>query len=117
MLDDSMKSVMHERQSGWFLKSRGLSASVSFLSLPLPSLFSRGNYLPLNPTETLATQATGSVSFLALSYPLFLILALAPISRGQNTVPVPFLGLSLLPNLTEKLAMQVTRSAVSSWGG
>ena len=27
------------------------------LSLPLPSLLSRGNSLPLNPTETLATQA------------------------------------------------------------
>ena len=117
MFDNSMKLVMYERQSGWFSKSRGLSASVSFLSLPLPSLFSRGNYLPLNPTETLATQATVSVSFLALSYPLFLILALAPISRGQNTVPVSFLGLSLLPNLTEKLAMQATRAAVSSWGG
>ena len=48
-----------------FSKSRGLSASVSFLPLP---------------------------------HPLFLILALAPILRGQNTVPVPFLGLSLLPN-------------------
>ena len=48
-----------------FSKSRGLSASISFLPLP---------------------------------HPLFLILALAPILRGQNTVPVPFLGLSLLPN-------------------
>ena len=35
--------------------------------------------------------------------PLFLILALAPISRGQNTVPVPFLGLSLLPNPRKRL--------------
>ena len=59
MLDDSMKSVRHERQSGRFSKSRGLSASVSFLPLPLPSLFSCGNPLPLTPTETLATQATG----------------------------------------------------------
>ena len=41
-------------------------------------------------------------------HPLFLILALAPISRGQNTVPVPFLGLSLLPNPTETLAMQAS---------
>ena len=49
MLDDSMKLVRHERQSGRFSKSRGLSASVSFLPLPLPSLFSRGNSLPLNP--------------------------------------------------------------------
>ena len=58
-----------------FSKSRGLSASVSFLPLP---------------------------------HPLFLILAFAPISRGQNTFPVPFLGLSLLPNPTETLAMQAT---------
>ena len=34
--------------------------------------------------------------------------ALAPISRGQNTVPVPFLGFSLLSNPTETLAMQPT---------
>ena len=40
--------------------------------------------------------------------PLFLILALAPISRGQKTFRVPFLGLSLLANLTETLAMQAT---------
>ena len=38
------------------------------------------------------------VSFLPLPHPFFLILALAPISRGKNTVPVPFLGLSFLPN-------------------
>ena len=31
-----------------------------------------------------------------------------PILRGQNTVPVPFLGLSLLHNPTETLAMQAT---------
>ena len=37
-----------------------------------------------------------------------LILALAPISREQNTVPVSFLGLSLLPSPTETLAMQAT---------
>ena len=30
------------------------------------------------------------VSFLPLPHPLFLILALVPISRGQNTVPWPF---------------------------
>ena len=54
-----------------FSKSRGLSASVSFLSLP---------------------------------HPVFLTLALAPILRGQNTVPAPFLGLSLLPNPMETLA-------------
>ena len=34
------------------------------------------------------------------------ISALAPISRAQNTVPVPFLGLSLLLNPTGTLAMQ-----------
>ena len=50
-----------------------------------------------------------SVSFLPLPHPLFLILALTPILRGQSTVPVPFLGLSLLPNSTETLAMQATR--------
>ena len=52
-----MKSLTHERPSGRLSKSRGLSASVSFLPLPLSSLFSRGNSLLLNPTETLATQA------------------------------------------------------------
>ena len=41
------------------------------------------------------------------------ISALAPISRGQNTVPVPFLGLSLLPNPTETLAMQALYYLVS----
>ena len=50
MLDDSMKSVRHERQSGRFSKSRGLSASVSFLPLPSPS---RGNSLSLNPWKCL----------------------------------------------------------------
>ena len=38
MRDDSLKSVRHERQSGRFSKSRGLSVSVSFLPLPLPPL-------------------------------------------------------------------------------
>ena len=40
-------------------------------------------------------------------------LALAPISRWQNTVPVPFLGLSLLPGPTETLAMQANEPQVS----
>ena len=54
---------------------------------------------------SVACAASVSVGF------LFLILALAPISRGQNTVPVPFLGLSLLSNSTETLVMQAILSA------
>ena len=42
------------RKRGW---GRGRNHN-----LPLPSLFSRGNSLPLNPTETLATQANKSVT-------------------------------------------------------
>ena len=34
MLDDSVKSVRHERPSGWFSKWQCLAASVSFLPLP-----------------------------------------------------------------------------------
>ena len=49
---------------------------------------------------------SASVSFFPLPHPFFLILALPPISRKQNTVPVPFVGLSLLPNPTKTLAMQ-----------
>ena len=55
-----------------------------------------------------------SVGFRGKELPLFLILALAPISRGQNTVPVPFLGLSLLPNPTETLAMQANLDKIIS---
>ena len=51
---------------------------------------------------------SASVSFLPLHHPLLLILALTPTSRVQNTILVPFLGLSLLPNPTETLAMQAT---------
>ena len=53
MLDNSMRLVRHERQSGRFSKSRGLSASVFFLPLPFPSLFSRGNSLPRTPRKRL----------------------------------------------------------------
>ena len=35
------------------------------------------------------TKLVSASSFLPLPHPLFLILAFAPISRGQNTVPVP----------------------------
>ena len=56
--------------------------------------------------QTIDCVASVSVGFRGL----FLILALAPISRGQNTVPVPFLGLSLLSNPTETLAMQARQT-------
>ena len=45
--------------------------------------------------------------------PGVLVLSFRGIPRGQNTVPVPFLGLSLLPNPTETLAMQATRREIS----
>ena len=65
----SVRELRHDRPSGRFSKSRGLSASVSFLSSPpLPALllapfFARSltlvpRSLLLNRTETLATQAT-----------------------------------------------------------
>ena len=67
----SVRSLRHDRPSGRFSKSRGLSASVSFLSSPpLPALllapfFARSltlvpRSLFLHRTETLATQATSS---------------------------------------------------------
>ena len=70
--DDSIKcrsELRHDRLSGWFLKSRGLSANVSFLSSPpLPALLIAQFFawsltlvprsLLRNSTETLATQAT-----------------------------------------------------------
>ena len=71
--------------------------------------------LKKNPLAVLACVASVSVGFRGIELPrerkrargglkpLFLILALAPISRGQNTVPVPFLGLSLLPNPRKRL--------------
>ena len=68
----------HDRTSGQFSKSRGLSASVSFFSFPPPQsapspLFylrhfisaasdSRSSFFAHTPTETLATQATYSCS-------------------------------------------------------
>ena len=67
----SVRSLRHDRPNGRFSKSRGLSASVSFLSSPpLPALllapfFARSltlvpRSLFLHRTETLATQATSS---------------------------------------------------------
>ena len=67
----SVRSLRHDRPSGRFSKSRGLSASVSFLSSPpLPALllapfFARSltlvpRSLFLHRTETLATQANSS---------------------------------------------------------
>ena len=60
-------------------------------------LWRRQDYWPL------ACIASVSVGFRCKELPLFLILALAPISRK-----IPFLALSLLPNPTETLATQVT---------
>ena len=68
----SVRSLRHDRPSGRFSKSWGLSASVSFLSSPpLPALllapfFARSltlvpRSLLLNRTETLATQAKPSI--------------------------------------------------------
>ena len=65
----SVRELWHERPNGSFSKSRGLSASVSFLSSPrllalliapffAPSLTLVPRSLFLNCTETLATQAT-----------------------------------------------------------
>ena len=64
----SVRELRHDRPSGRFSKSRGLSASVSFLSSPPPprsfpyAIFARSltivpRSLLLNRTETLATQA------------------------------------------------------------
>ena len=57
----SVRALRHDKRCGWFSKSRGLSASVSFLSSPPPPrllapFFARP--LLRNSTETLATQAT-----------------------------------------------------------
>ena len=66
----SVRELRHDRPSGWFSKSRGLSASVSFLSSPLPprsftcaicravSLILVPRSLLLNRTETLAMRLT-----------------------------------------------------------
>ena len=62
----SVREIRHDRPGGRFSKSRGLSASVSFLSSPpLPRSFIYAIFravfdsrsLLLNRTETLATQA------------------------------------------------------------
>ena len=63
-----VRELRHDRPSGWFSKSRGLSASISFISSPpllaplfVPfftwSLTLVPRSLFLNHTETLATQA------------------------------------------------------------
>ena len=89
----SLREHRHDSPSGRFSKSRGLPASVSFLSsAPLPALllvpfFARSltlvpRSLLLNLTETLATQARSSCrleaveSFLLLKYQGSLRLAL-----------------------------------------
>ena len=56
----SVRALRRDKRCGWFSKSRGLSASVSFLSSPPPPrllapFFARP--LLRNSTETLATQA------------------------------------------------------------
>ena len=63
-----VEQYWHDRPCGRFSKSRGLSASVSFLSSPPPSrsftyaifpaVFDLPRSLLLNRTETLATQAS-----------------------------------------------------------
>lgn len=59
--DISVSALMHERPSGFFSKSRGLSASTSFLPL-FGSLYSScGNSLLMNPMKTLAMQTIQSV--------------------------------------------------------
>ena len=73
----SVREIRHDRPSGWFSKSRGLSASVSFLSSPPPprsfthAIFARSltlvpRSLLLNRTETLATQANFKTAILIL---------------------------------------------------
>ena len=59
----SVRALRHDKRCGRFSKSRGLSASVSFLSSPPPPrllapFFARS--LLGNSTETLATQARES---------------------------------------------------------
>ena len=56
----SVRPLRHDKRCGWFSKSRGLSASVSFLSSPPPPrLLAPFFAWPLlqNSTETLASQA------------------------------------------------------------
>ena len=90
----SVCELRHDRPSGWFSKSRGLSASVSFLSSPPPprsftyAIFERSltvvlRSLLLNRTVTFATQAiTGR--FQAL---------LVPKERVVNNLTLDFLSL------------------------
>ena len=60
----SVRPLRHDKRCGWFSKSWGLSASVSFLSSPPPPrLLAPFFAWPLlrNSTETLASQATGAM--------------------------------------------------------
>ena len=64
----SVRALRHDKRCGRFSKSRGLSASVSFLSSPPPPrllapFFARS--LHGNSTETLATQASTCLKNLA----------------------------------------------------
>ena len=111
-----MCAVRHERPSGRFSKSRGLSASVSFL--PLPHLlifalapFSRGQnaetpvlrfFFALCFTETLATQAMAQVLAQPRSQGLFPILS-APRTQDREKA----LGTRLV--LAHVLAQVLTR--------
>ena len=57
----SLRPLRHDKRCGWFSKSRGLSASVSFLSSPPPPRLLAPFFVwPLlrNSKETLASQAT-----------------------------------------------------------
>ena len=70
LLVDSMHSVRHERQNGRFSKSRGLSASVSFLPLPVPPLFFHAViFCPWTPRKRLLRKLTCIVMYcLVLSW-------------------------------------------------
>ena len=62
----SVRPLRHDKRCGWFSKSRGLSASVSFLSSPPPPrLLAPFFAWPLlqNSTETLASQAIEAGKF------------------------------------------------------
>ena len=74
----SVRELRRDRPSGWFSKSRGLSASVSFLSSsPPPRSFTCATFhavfdsrsVLLNRTETLATQATFKLALRAPARP------------------------------------------------
>ena len=85
----SVRELRHDRPSGWFSKSRGLSASVSFLSSPpllalllapffAPSLTLVPRSLSLNRTETIATQARSIYVSQYFGFPNFLLVLEPP---------------------------------------